>query len=186
MDPQIPGSSPEWLPIFFSCSGTDAPVTAFMFLLDLSQSKSFNSLKLPRNVEVLQKPFEEGSWFRGVARYCLQISNRKLTPSSFIGPRISTAMVTKSYLCLTPVYFALFRSEASFAAAPLSHDVFGKCDCARVSGMVKSKVMDLPHCHGMSMHPSTRLSVPSRVKPFGSFCDGTCALMSALCMMVCR
>ena len=92
-------------------------------------------------------------------------------------------MATKSYLCLTPVYFAIFRSEASSAAAPLTQDVFGKCDCARVSGMVTSQVMDLPHCHGMSVHPSTRLSVPSRVKPFGSFCDGTCALMSALCMM---
>ena len=43
--------------------------------------------------------------------------------------------------------------------------------------------MALPHCHGMSVHPSTRLSVPSRVKLFGSFCDGTYALMSALCMM---
>ena len=37
--------------------------------------------------------------------------------------------------------------------------------------------------HGMSVHPPTRLSVPSRVKPFGSFWDGICALMSALCMM---
>ena len=35
-------------------------------------------------------------------------------------------MATKSYLCLTPVYFEILRSEASSAAAPLTAEVLGR------------------------------------------------------------
>ena len=67
-------------------------------------------------------------------------------------------MATKSYLCLTPAYFEILRSEASSAAAPLTADVLGRWELARVSGIVTSQVMDLPRCHGISVQPSTRLS----------------------------
>ena len=105
----------------------------------------------------------------------LPISLKKIDPSSSIVPRDSTAKTTKSYLCLTPVYSDIFRSEASSAAAPLTADVLGRREWARVSGIVTSQVIDLPRCHGISVQPSTRLSLPSRVKPLGSFCEGICA-----------
>ena len=41
-------------------------------------------------------------------------------------------------------------------------DDTGKCDIANVSGIVTSQVIDLPRCHGISVHPSTRLSLPSQ------------------------
>ena len=103
----------------------------------------------------------------------LPISLKNIDPSSFIGPKDSTAMATKSYLCLTPVYFEILRSEASSAAAPLTADVLGRWELARVSGIVTSQVMDFPRCHGISVQPSTRLALPSRVKPLGSFCEGS-------------
>ena len=93
----------------------------------------------------------------------LPISLKKFEPSSFIGPRVSTAMATKSYLCLTPVYFEIFRSEASSAEAPLTADVTDKCDIANVSGIVTSQVIDLPRCHGISVHPSTNLNFISKI-----------------------
>ena len=57
-------------------------------------------------------------------------SVKKLTPSAFIGPGVSIAMATKSGDCLTPVYLAIFLSDASSAAAPLTADVLGKCEGA--------------------------------------------------------
>ena len=56
---------------------------------------------------------------------------------------------------------------------------FGGWEWARVSGIVTSQVIDLPRCHGISVQPSTSLSLPSRVKPLGSFCEGTCAFSRA-------
>ena len=109
----------------------------------------------------------------------LPISLKKINPSSFIGPRDSTAMATKSYLCLTPVYFEILQSEASSAATPLTADVLGRWELARVSGIVTSQGIDLPRCHGISVQPSNRLSLPSRVKPLGYFCDGICAFRRA-------
>ena len=100
-------------------------------------------------------------------------SVKKLTSSAFIGPRVSIAMATKSGDCLTPVYLAIFLSEASSAAAPLTADVSGKCEGANVSGTVTSHAMDLPRCHGMSVHPSTCFSLPSQFNPLGSFFDGS-------------
>ena len=70
------------------------------------------------------------------------------------------------------MYFEILRSEASLAAAPLTADVLARWELARVSGIVTSQVIDLPRCHGISVQPSTRLSLPSRVKPLGSFCEG--------------
>ena len=64
-------------------------------------------------------------------------------------------MATKSYLCLTSVYFEILRSEASSEAAPLTADVLGRWELARVSEIVTSQVIDLPRCHGISMQPST-------------------------------
>ena len=71
-------------------------------------------------------------------------SVKNLTPSAFYGSRVSIAMATKSSDCLTPVYLAIFLSEASSAAAPLTADVLGKCEGAKVSGTVTSHAMDLP------------------------------------------
>ena len=73
---------------------------------------------------------------------CLSPS-KKFDPSSFIGPRDSTATATKSYLCLTPVYLEILRIEASSAAAPLTADVLGRWELARVSGIATSQVIDL-------------------------------------------
>ena len=39
--------------------------------------------------------------------------------------------------------------------------------------MVTSHKLDLPYCHGISVHSSTRLFVPPRVKLFGFFSEGT-------------
>ena len=50
-------------------------------------------------------------------------------------------MAMKSYLCLTQVYFEIFRSEASSAAAPLTADVLGRSEWARVSGIVSSHMI---------------------------------------------
>ena len=107
------------------------------FIEAASKGDGIVTLKCYRN------PLKEEAGFAGspdIDDSRLPISNRKLTPSSFIGPGVSTAIATKSYLCFTPVYFAIFRSESSSAAAPLTQDVFGRCDCAKVSGMVKSQV----------------------------------------------
>ena len=128
-------------------------------------------------------PLQEEAGFARIARSgCSRppSSVKKLTPSAFIGPRVSIAMATKSSDCLTPVYFVIFLSEASSAAAPLTADVLGKCEGAKVSGTVTSHAMDLPRCHGMSVHPSTRYSLPSRFNPLGSFFDGILAFTSAL------
>ena len=40
------------------------------------------------------------------------------------------------------MYFEILRSEASSAVAPLTADVLGRWELARVSGIVTSQVMD--------------------------------------------
>ena len=108
-------------------------------------------------------------------------SVKKLTPSAFIGPRVSIAMATKSRDCLTPVYLAIFFKRGIFrGSATITADVLGKCEGAKVSGTVTSHAMDLPRCHGMSVHPSTRFSLPLRFNPLGSFFDSILAFTSAL------
>ena len=46
---------------------------------------------------------------------------------------------------------------------------FGRCELAKVSGIVTSSVINLPYCHGISVNPSTHLSLPPRVELLGSF-----------------
>ena len=60
---------------------------------------------------------------------CLSLS-KKLTHPCFIGPRDSTAMAVKSFLCLTPVFFEILRSEAFSKVAPLIADVLGRWELA--------------------------------------------------------
>ena len=88
-----------------------------------------------------RNPLQEEAFF---ARIELAVSRppssvKKLTPSAFIGPRVSIAMATKSRDCVTPAYsyLAIFLSEASSAAAPLTADVLGKCEVTKVQATLR-------------------------------------------------
>ena len=61
-------------------------------------------------------------------------SHKKFTPSSFIGPSVSTATGTKMYFGISSRYFSILR----LAACSAVFDEPSRCEAAWVSGEVAS------------------------------------------------
>jgi len=101
-------------------------------------------------------------------------SLRNCSPTLLIGPRVSTAIGTKVYVCASCRYLAVFLSAAASAAPPDDADVTGRYDCATVSVTVTSQVTLLPFCQGMRVSPSGLLPSDLR-RPDGSLAAGMLA-----------
>jgi len=105
-------------------------------------------------------------------------SLRNCSPTLFTGPRVSTAIGTKVYVCDSCRYLAVFLSAAASAAPSDYADVTGRYDCATESVTVTSQVTLLPFCQGMTVSPSGLLPSDLR-RPDGSLAAGMLAADSA-------
>src|SRR6218665_1826418 len=105
-------------------------------------------------------------------------SERNSARSAFIGPRVSKAMGTNTWVAGNNAYLAVLRTAAACSAAePAEIAVCDKYDAAQVWTSVASQAMYLPADQGMIVAPSGRL--PSvRRRPDGFFMLGTSALCS--------
>jgi len=105
-------------------------------------------------------------------------SLRNCSATLLIGPRVSTAIGTKVYVCASCRHLAVFLSAAAFSAPPDNADVTGRYDCATMSVTVTSQVTLLPFCEGMRVSPSGLL--PSDLRRLdGSLAAGMLAADSA-------
>jgi len=105
-------------------------------------------------------------------------SERKSTASSPTGPRVSTATTENACVWRSPLYFFCLSVSAFAAAAPALNVVDGKCERARVSGMVTSQATHFPMNQGTTVQPSGR-SLESGRRPVGSRLEGNPALTQA-------
>src|ERR1700759_5455697 len=121
-----------------------------------------------------------GSLVTSVVR--LPNSRMKSSPSTFHGPRVSMAIVTKWYVGDNALYFCPLRTAECATAAQAELLADCKCDIHGVSGLVAYQASHLSLDHGMSVAPSGRRLHPTS-SPDGSFVAAMRALPRARCTM---